>query len=188
MRVVVVVIAAVLLNACAAARDPFVSTSAVVPSGNWRIESQMDPVTRAPLSSALLVSRSSSNSAVPYPRPVTLQLTCFKDQPMVRLAFQFKVGTSPNSFLGYSFDEKPGRDVDARFLHQHDTVVIEDRAEVAQFVKELATSSVLLFRIRSLNAGRTTAEFRVDGAPEAIKAGFAGCPLSTDPPRRSRTT
>ena len=39
---------------------------------------------------------------------------------------------------------------------------------MAQFVGELATSSVLYVRIRSLNAGRTAAEFKVDGAPAAI--------------------
>jgi hypothetical protein len=49
--------------------------------------------------------------------------------------------------------------------------------EVAQFVRDLATSRVLYVRIRSLNAPRTSAEFRVDGAPGAIEAGLAGCPV-----------
>ncbi len=55
---------------------------------------------------------------------------------------------------------------------------------MAQFVDELATSGVLYLRIRSLNAGRSSAEFRLDGAPAAIDAAFAGCPLSPAPPAK----
>lgn len=185
VRSISVVIAALLLSACAA-RDPLVSNAAAVPSGNWRIASQVDRITGAPLSSATLATRSSSNSAEPFPLPAGLQLLCFKDQPTVRLAFEFKVGSNQNSVFGYRFDEKPGREIKARFLQDFKTVVIEDKAEVAQFVSELATSDVLYVRIRSLNAGRTAAEFRLNGAPAAIEAAFTGCPLSTDQPPRRR--
>jgi hypothetical protein len=65
-------------------------------------------------------------------------------------------------------------------------VVIEDRAEVAQFVSELATSSALYVRTRSLNASRTSAEFKVDGAAAAIDAAFAGCPVSQPAPAPQR--
>ena len=105
-----------------------------------------------------------------------LQLMCFKDQPAVRLSFEFKIGSTRNAQLGYRFDEKPGHEIDARFLNDFKTVVIEDKAEVARFVSELATSSQLYVRIRSLNPGRSSAEFQVAGAPAAIEAGFAGCP------------
>jgi hypothetical protein len=176
-----VVVPALLLGACA--RDPLVSTSQAVPAGNWRIERQVDRVTGAPLSSALLTTRASSNSAVPFPHPAMLQLTCFKEQPLVRLSFEFKVGSNRNSMLGYRFDDKPGHEIEARFLQDFKTVVIEDKAEVARFVGELATSSVLYVRIRSLNAGRSTAEFRLDGAPAAIEAAFAGCPTTPGRPR-----
>ena len=60
--------------------------------------------------------------------------------------------------------------------------MIEDRAAVTTFANELATSSTLVIRIRSLAAGRTTAEFKLDGAPAAIEAAFAGCPLTAPPP------
>jgi hypothetical protein len=173
------------LAACAT-RDPLVSTSAATPAGNWRLERQVDRVTGAPLSSAFLLTRSSSHSNVAFPQPAQLQLTCFKEQPIIRLAFEFKVGSNRNSMLGYRFDDKPGREVDARFLQDYRTVVIEDKADVAQFVNELATSNVLYVRIRSLNAGRTTAEFRLDGAPAAIEAAFAGCPLPSDQQRGSK--
>ena len=43
-------------------------------------------------------------------------LLCFEDRPMVRFAFDFKVGSNRNSTLGYRFDEKPGHETSARFL------------------------------------------------------------------------
>jgi hypothetical protein len=172
-----------LLSACAA-RDPIVSTAGATPVGNWRVERQVDRVTGAPLSSALLRTASSSNSAVAYPEPALLQLMCFKNEPTVRLNFAFKVGSNKNSVLGYRFDEKPGREIEARFLADFKTVVIEDSAEVEQFLGELATSKLLYLRIQSLNAGRTSAEFRLDGAPTAIEAALAQCRSAGDAPRR----
>jgi hypothetical protein len=179
-----VVLAAVGASLCACAkRDPLVSTAGATPVGNWRIEKQVDRVTGAPLSSAILMTRSSSNSAVAFAQPAQMQLLCFEDRPMVRFAFDFKVGSSRNSTLGYRFDEKPGHETSARFLANYSTAVIEDKGEVAQFVGELATSNVLYVRIRSLNAGRSSAEFALDGAPAAIEAAFAGCPVTAAKPR-----
>jgi hypothetical protein len=176
MRAVLVAILACALCACSG-RDPFVTNAAVVPSGNWRIERVVDRITGAPLPSAT-VRTLSSNSAEPFPQPAALQLTCFKDQPIVRIGFDFKVGSNRNSVLGYRFDDKPGRELEKpRFLQDFHSVVIEDKAEVAQFVSELATSKVVYIRIRSLNAGRTAAEFRLDGAQAAIEAGYDGCSL-----------
>jgi hypothetical protein len=65
-----------------------------------------------------------------------------------------------------------------RFVDDYKTIVIEDKAEVAQFVNELATSNLLYVRVRSLNRGRSSAEFRLDGSPAAIAAGFSGCPFT----------
>ena len=95
-----------------------------------------------------------------------------------------KIGSNKNATLGYRFDEKPGHEPKARFLADFRTAVLEEKAEVAQFVGELATSNLLYVRIRSLNAGRSTAEFRLNGAPAAIEAAFANCPLSADRPGR----
>jgi hypothetical protein len=180
---------------CACARDPYVSQAGAVPSGNWRIERQPDRVTGTAISSAFLVTRTSSSAAALYPQTASLQLSCFMDQPLIKFNFENKVGTNLNSFLGYRFDEKPGHEIGARFLADSATVVIEDKAEVAQFVSELATSNVLYVRTRSLNAARTTAEFKLDGAPAAIDAAFAGCPVTPPaspqrvptPPARKRS-
>lgn len=175
--------AVALLGACAK-RDPLVSTAGATPAGNWRIERQVDRVTGAPLSSAILMTSTSSNSAVAFAQPAQLQLLCFKDEPMVRFAFDFKIGSNRNAALGYRFDDKPGHEPKARFLADFTTAVIEDKADVAQFVGELATSNVLYVRIRSLNAGRSTAEFHLNGAPAAIAAAFADCPVAGERPQR----
>ena len=175
----VAAVAATALGACA--RDPYVSTANTAPSGNWRIERQIDRITGAPISSALLTTRNSSNSAAPYPKPATLQLTCFGKQPIVRFAFEFKVGSERTSLLGYRFDEKPGREISARFLQDDKSVVIDDKAAVVQFASDLISSQDLYVRIRSLKDGRSTADFKVDGSQGAIEAGFAGCPLSGTP-------
>ena len=169
------------LGACAA-RDPYVAEPATTTSGNWKIEKQVDRITGVPVPSAMLIIDNASNSFADYAKPASMQLTCFEGKPMVRFAFEFKVGTDPNSTLGYRFDEKPGHDnVAARFLQEYRTVVIEDRAAVTTFAGELVSSSGLVIRIRSLAAGRTTAEFKLDGAPAAVDAAFAGCPLTPPP-------
>jgi hypothetical protein len=182
--------AALSLGACGA-RHSFTHAPEVVSAGAWKIEREPDPITGVAVASAFVTSRNSSNANELMPRLAMLQLSCFRDEPMIAFKFRFKIGTNVNSFLGYRFDDKPGHDVEARFLQQHDSVVIEERTEVIRFVQELATASVLRIRIRSMNAGRTTAEFDVTGAPEAIKAGFATCPLTPLrdlPPLRGRTS
>lgn len=164
------------LGACVTT-DPYTWGARSTPSGNWRVERTVDRVIGAPTSSAILATHAVSNGAIAFPPAASLQITCFKDEPLVRFSFGFKVGSNRNSVLGYRFDDKPGHEIEARFLQDTKTIVIEDSEAVAQFVRELATSQVLYVRIRSLNAPRTSAEFRVNGAPGAIEGGLAGCPV-----------
>lgn len=170
------------LGACAA-RDPFVTSSNAIASGNWKIEQQIDKITGAPIGSAQLVTAVSSNSGDSKVRSAMLQLTCFDKTPMVRISFEFKIGSDKNTIVGYRFDDKPGRDnIESRILSDHTIVVIEDGAEVKRFLADMPDASKLVIRIRSLNAGRTTAEFKLDGAPAAIEAAYKNCPVVIDPP------
>jgi hypothetical protein len=166
-----------LLGACA--RDPYVSTTAnTLSSGNWKIERQTDRITGTAISSALLMTRNAAHSGVNFAQPAGLQLTCFEGHPIVRISFDHKIGSDKNSSVGYRFDEKPGHDhVASRILVGYQIIVIEDKAAVGRFVDDLAGSTTLYLRIRSLNAGRTTAEFRLDGAEAAVQAAFADCPV-----------
>jgi hypothetical protein len=172
-RAAIVAGVACVLGGCAA-RDPLVSNAVTASSGNWRVERQIDRITGAPMSSALLMAQA-SNSAVAFTKPVMLQITCFRNAPLVRLAFEFKVGSTRNSVFGYRFDEKPGREINARFINGFKTVVIEDGADVKPFLADLASSKVLYVRIRSLSSGRSSAEFQLAGGAEAVKAALAGC-------------
>lgn len=169
------------LSGCVTARDPAVTPAVAKSSGNWRVERQTDRVTGAPMPNAYLTARS-SHTREPYPRGVVLQLTCFKEQPLVRFAFDVRVGSTRNSEFSYRFDAKPGRTADVRVLQDYKTVVIEDGAEVTRVLDQMTKSETLYILIRSLNAGRTSAEFRVEGAEAAIDEALANCM-----PKRSRT-
>ena len=186
LRLVPAAVLALFLGACA--RDPIVADRTAVRSGEWRVERTTDRVTGKPITNATLNTRTSSNASAVFPQPATLQLACFLGKPIVSFTFDFKIGTNLNSFLGYRFDDKPGHEIGARFLASANTVVIEDPAEVAQFASELATSNALYVRIRSLNAGRSSAEFKVNGAPAAIATGFDGCPVAQPAPPPQRAT
>lgn len=173
---------AFLLCGCGVPRDPYVAGNNTVSSGEWKIERTADRVTGNAITSASLFTRNSSHTGVDYAKVAQLQLMCFERNPVVRFSFDFKIGSDKNSMLGYRFDDKPGRDnVESRVLLGYTVIVIEDKTAVAQFVDELMTSNLLYLRIRSLNAGRTTAEFRVAGAAAAVQAGFAECPVTASP-------
>jgi hypothetical protein len=51
-------------------------------------------------------------------------------------------------------------------------------------IAEMQTSQTLYVLIRSLNAGRTAVEFKLDGAPQAIANAYARCPIKPpEPPK-----
>lgn len=174
--------ALVALALAGCARDPYVAGGPIARAGQWRIEQQTDRVTGLPVSSATLPARLTTSSTQLIARNALLQLMCFRDAPVVRIAFRERIGSNRNSMLGYRFDERPGREAQARFLQDYTTVVIEDPAEVAAFVRELASAQTLYVRVRSLNAPRNSAEFAVAGGGEAARAAYAGCPLAPPAP------
>jgi len=169
------------LPLCGCKRDPYVSTSSVVTSGQWKIDRMTDRVAGAPIGSAS-VSAMASHAGELFPQDSYMHLSCFINSPVISFKFSHKVGSERNSFLGYRFDENPGHETNARFVASASTVIIEDNKEVAEFVRELATAKVLYIRIRSFNAGRTAAEYKVDGASAAIAAAYATCPVKPLPP------
>lgn len=179
---------AVSVAACST-RDPSVfqneaNTAAV---GNWRIERTPDRITGVPVPSAQLATTQSSNSATSHSKPAVIQFTCFENRPIVRFSFEFKIGSDLNSVLGYRFDDRPGHDnVPSRVLLGYRVIVIEDSAAVAQFTDELSASKSLVVRIRSLNAGRTVADFQTDGSKAAVDAVLTNCPAAAGPMRDKR--
>ena len=173
MRCVAFLVIAVVLGACA--RDPYVTNSGEIEAGSWRIARQIDRVIASQLPSATVISWG-SNTYVPGVKYATLQLTCHDGQPLVRFGFDFKIGSDRNTFFGYRFDDKPGRDgVESRVLRGYQVIVIEEQAAVAQFLTDLKGSRRLYMRLRSLTGGRTSAEFPVDGSDAAVQAAFTEC-------------
>jgi hypothetical protein len=157
------------LGACASGGSTLQS------SGNWKIERRIDRISGAPaarvyLQKMVLDARGQFQTA-------TLQLGCFNDRPIVHLAFNFRIGTQKNAIVEYRFDANPGRRASAEILSDHRTLVIDARDELAQFVGELATSSLLIVRVVSLTDPRTEVQFHTAGAQPAIEAAYANCPL-----------
>src|SRR4029078_1774071 len=181
VRTALGLISGLLLAGCAA-RDPVVSMSEIGPAGNWQIEKTTDRVPGQPISNAMMMSLA-SHSSQPFPHKSMLQLQCFKSDPIVRVLFDTKIGSTRNSEVGYRFDDKLGRETaTVRFVDDDKSFVIEDPTELASFIPELNRSHVLYFRIRSFTSGRTGVEFKLDGADAAVAAAYASCPLKPPQP------
>jgi hypothetical protein len=169
-----VVIAALLLAACAT-RGVWVEAAKAASAGDWQISRKVDSVTGARLTNVLLPSSKTAHSGLRYTPRALLQFACLKGQPVVHLQFAFRVGSKGDSDVSYRFDKEPSHSVKARFLRGLKIVLIEDKSEVAQFMDGLATANVLHLTISSMAKGRTSAEFRVAGAPAVIEMLRAGC-------------
>lgn len=168
MRVVFAVVLALSLGACAGTEG---STQS---AGNWKIERKLDRISGAPAARVYL-QKMALNAKGQFDT-ATLQLACFNGKPIVHLAFNFRIGTNKNAIVEYRFDANPGRKASAEILSDHRTVVVDEKGELAQFVGELAASSVLIMRVVSLTDPRTEVEFHTAGAPIAIEAAYASCP------------
>ncbi len=180
-------LAALLLSA-GAVSAPVVG-AAQTPASEWKIEQRSDRIAGAAARTAVLLTRA-ENARAANTRPflikfAALQLMCFRNGPIVRFAFNFRVGANRSASVEYRFDDRPEREANARFLSDFRTVIIEDKDAVREFVASLAASGRLHLRVSSLIVGQTNAEFRTAGAPPAIAAAYATCPL---PPAARRRT
>lgn len=187
---------AVLLSGCT--RDPNVNSVGIrgdtsVSNGRWIIDRQIDRITGKPISYvSLRATRTDTdrqNNLIFVGRNLLLELTCFRDLPTARFAFNEFIGANSNSTLGWRFDDKPGKEVEARILRDNRTLIVDQPAEMRLFVDQLANSKTLYIRVVSLNDARNSAEFNVEGGAEAAKAAFANCPFpepEPEPPLRAK--
>ncbi len=176
------VVLAASLALCGCARDPFVTEAGETRVHDWWITHQFDRVSGAELPGAFVYAEA-SNSNVEYPRVSSLLLTCLeRREPLIRFAFDFRIGTRANTVLGYRFDDLPGHEgVAVRILRNNRVVIIEDREAIATFVAELEKARTLYVRIRSIDGGRTAVEYPVSGAWTAIRAAFTNCDMPAPP-------
>lgn len=169
------------LGGCVTATEP--------EAGAWKIERGQDRILGKPAGAAQLSARSRNTrqQELRYPYDQlqlgSLHLSCFENAPVVRFEFNHRIGSNRTSVLSYRFDDKPGHDAQARFLHTFKVALIEDRNEVARFVEQLRQSNTLYVRVVSHVAGTSTVEFPLKGAPVAIDAAYQACPIDTRPAR-----
>jgi hypothetical protein len=177
VRIVAFVMLCGVLTGCA--RDPYVTADGETTAGNWYIAHQIDRVTGAELPSAVTFALA-SNTYAEYPRASQMQLTCVDRKPLVRFAFDFRIGTDRDSVLGYRFDDKPGHEnVEARVLRGQKIMILESETELARFISEIPGSSKVYVRVRSMTLGRTAVEYELDGSAAAMQAAYAKCPMPT---------
>ena len=166
-----------MLSACAA-----VNASNTAPSaGQWVINRQIDRISGQPAPKVFLEA-AATNSRTRKKGASIIQLMCFEKQPVVRFAYDFRVGAQTNSVLEYRFDQNPGHKATSKILNDYKTIMIQDRTAVQQFVDELANANVLFVRVTSLQEGRTEAEYHPPGASVAIEAAYGECPLAPPEP------
>ncbi len=157
-------------------------------AGEWKVEQRADRVADQPIQSAVLVTRS-RNENVARQKPAdlqqaSLQLLCFDGEPVVRFFFTHDVGSNRNSRLAYKFDGRPAVRPNARVLQDFQTVMLEDRKDVAAFANGMRDAKRLDVTLGSLNSVNSIAEFNVEGAATAIEASYKTCPLPAAPPPR----
>lgn len=185
MRVILPILIASSLSGCGAGDATIHGALGPQSENVWKVDQKIDEITGQPVATAWIRTLSTTGSNQGFDlRSTLLQLMCFKGNPIVRLNFQQRVGSNRNSTVAYRFDQKPGREVNAHFLPDFKTIVIEEKADVEKFLEELASSSLLFVRVSSLYAGRNTAEFRLNGAPEAIAAAYTHCPTKPEQVRK----
>jgi hypothetical protein len=186
-RIGVVCILGLLLGGCETAMSLIVPVGGDARTGNWRIERVADPVSRTGQQPSASLPSRSWHSKYTLPRSVVMQITCAKTQPQVRFAFDIRVGSSRTATVEYRFDDRPLQEVKARFRQESTMAVLEDEDEVAELIGGLTTARALHLRIRSLNLGVTTAEFRLDGAASATAVALMSCPPAgaSAPPQRA---
>jgi hypothetical protein len=168
-RAVVAVLFVLPLGACAGVGG---STQS---AGHWNIERRIDRISGTP-TARVYVRKMVLNRRGELDWE-TFQIGCFNGRPIARVAFHARVGTNRNAIFEYRFDANPGHKPYAEILTDHRTVVIEEKGELARFLGELATANVLLVRVSSLTGPPTEVVFQVAGAPAAIEAAYAACPV-----------
>jgi hypothetical protein len=173
---VIALVVAATAVACVAQDRSYVRARPSETSGAWRVEHRVDRITArpAPIASVVAMVTNSKNAAI---HPATLELTCFESRPIVRLAYDLRVGADRSSTLAYRVDDRPGGEIEATFLPDQRTVVIDEPTAVTRFVADLSAGTLLLLRAASLFAGNTVAEFRIAGAATAIAPVLEACPL-----------
>jgi hypothetical protein len=148
-------------------------------SGDWQITAKVDDAAKTKVFNVKVEARKTAHNGLFLPPDAVLQLVCLKNQPLIHVMFAFQIGSKVDSEILYHFDDKPMQPVEARILRGLKIFVIEEKADVKQFLDGLATANALYIAISSLDKGSTSAEFRVAGAQRGIDLLSANCGSNT---------
>lgn len=163
------VVLSLLLGMCTGPDSP-IATAAAEPSGDWQITAKVDDAAKTKVFNVKVEARKTTHDGLFLPPDALLQLVCLKGQPLIHVMFAFQIGSKADSD-----DDKPMQPVEARILRGLKIFVIEEKAEVKQFLDGLATANALYIAISSLDKGGTSAEFRVAGAQRGIDLLSTNC-------------
>jgi hypothetical protein len=172
------VVVSALLGICAG-RDALIATAGAESSGDWQITAKVDGAAKTKIFNVKVEARKTTHDGLFLPPDALLQLVCLKNQPLIHVMFAFQIGSKADSEILYRFDDKPMQPVEARILRGLKIFVIEEKAEVKQFLDGLATANAVYIAISSLDKGGTSAEFRVAGAQPGIDLLSTNCGSNT---------
>jgi hypothetical protein len=184
VRGLLAVVAAVAVSGCLSHDRSLVKSRPDETSGSWRVEHEIDRITGRPITSATAITRVTNSGKPLYTFPAVVTLVCSRGRLYVQFEFGLRVGAERNSTIAYRVDSKPGDEVEATFIQDHRTVVVDDRKAVARFVEEVTAGSMLMVRVSSPVWGRTFGEFRIVGAAAAFAPLLEACPPGAGPSDR----
>lgn len=167
-------ISTLLVQVCLG-RGPPSTPAEAASSGDWQITQKVDSVTGSKLTNVLLRSSKTTHDGLMFAPNAVMQFVCLKGRPLIHLMFGFQIGSKADTEVSYRFDEGPAQPVQPRILRGLQIAVIENKAEVAEFLRALPTANALYLVVNSLAEGRTSAEFRVSGAQAAVDVISAVC-------------
>lgn len=140
----------------------------------WQVSSKVDRISGKPSTSISVgpaqAKYSSRGSRGGF---ASASVLCADGSPMIMFVFDFPVGSTGTSVVGYRFDEKPGQTPKVDFFNSS-SPVISDASAVATFLDQAQTSAKLYVRVSS-PVGQSDVEFSVNGGGEPIRQFLTTC-------------
>lgn len=173
-RICVIIALALLVAGCVSngqRTTPVGASYGQAGSINWSFETKEDRITgKTSPSLSIAPSAARYNGRTGF---ASAAVTCSNKSPAVLFAFDFPVGATHNSVVGYRFDQKPGRQPTVQFLNTKAPVII-DEVEAKKFLSDAKDSSSLYVKISS-PVGVSEVEFNTSGGNATISQFEQAC-------------
>lgn len=158
---------------CVSAPSPTTlgSAPAYASATSWRYSADVDRIsgkTKPSLSLAPTTARYNGRTGFG-----SAAVICGEGKPSVMFVFDWPVGATHNSIVGYRFDQKPGREPAVEFFNTK-APVINGAADAKTFLADAKNSSSLYVRVSS-PVGVSEIEFNTAGGNAAISQFEQSC-------------